>query len=58
MWDSHSSHTQAVYCLALYLVEIRNRSRSSGEGLEEVQDRVVSYPELARAIDSSLVIES
>ena len=58
MCDSHSSYTQAVQCLALGSVDIRNRSKSSGEGLEEGEEGVVSYPELARAIDSSLVVES
>ena len=58
MWVSHSSHTQAVQRLALCPVDIRNHSNSSGEGLEEGEERVVSYSELARAIDSSLVMES
>ena len=58
MWVSHSSHTHAVQCLALCSVDIRNRSNSSGEGLEEGEEGVVSYPELARAIDSSLAMES
>ena len=58
MWDSHSSHTQAVQFFTLCPVDLRNRSKSSGEGLEEVEDGVVSYPELASAIDSILIMES
>ena len=58
MWDSHSSHPQALRCLALCPLDIRNRSNSSREGLEEAEDGVVSYSELARAIDSTLVMES
>ena len=58
MWVSYSSHTQAIQCLALCPVDIRNLSNSSGEGQEEGEEGAVSYPELARAIDSSLVMES
>jgi len=39
-------------------VDIRNHCNSSLGELECVTDSVVSYPELARAIDSSVVMES
>ena len=58
MWVSHSPYTQAVYCLARCPVDIRNPCNSSGEGLEEGEEGAISYPELARAIDSSLIMES
>ena len=58
MWVSHSSHTLGVQCLALCPVDIRNRPNSSGKGLEDGEEGVVSYPEMARAIDSILVMES
>ena len=58
MWISHSSHTQNDQSLALCPIDIRNLSNSSLGGVEGVEGVVVSYPELARATDSSLVMES
>ena len=58
MWVSYSSHKQAVQCLALCPVDIRNLAYTSREGLEEEEEGVVSYPELEREIVSSLVMES
>ena len=47
-------------CPVLSSMSCRHKKlfHSSGEEKEEGEEGVVSYPELARAIDSSLVMES
>ena len=58
MLTSYSSYTENDQCLALCSVDITNRSSSSLRGVEEVEGAVVSYPEVARAINSSFSMES